>query len=176
MEESMLPYISPEETWRKLQAGEIRLVDIRDVQEFAEVAIPGSLLAPLPVTALQPLKDADAPEKPVVFTCRSGRRTENAAARLQGLVQEGYQLRGGIMAWEKAGLPVVRTAKLPMPINRQIQICAGALVLVGVVGSTSWSPLLWLAGFVGAGLFFAGVSGFCGLGILLSHAPWNKVG
>lgn len=170
----MLPYISPEETWQKLQAGEIRLVDIRDVAEFAEVAIPGALLAPLPVVPLQPLKDKDAPEKPVVFTCRSGRRTENAAAVLQGLVAEGYQLQGGIMAWEKAGLPVLRTAKMPISIMRQIQVCAGALVLIGVVGSTAWSPLLWLAGFVGAGLFFAGVSGFCGMGILLSHAPWNK--
>ena len=172
----MLPYISPEETWRRLQAGEVRLVDIRDVPEFAEVSIEGSLLAPLPVAALQPFKEEGAADKPVVFTCRSGRRTENAAALLQGLAQEGYQMRGGITAWEKAGLPVLRSKSLPMPIFRQIQIAAGALVLTGVVCSTAWPPFMWLAGFVGAGLMFAGISGFCGLGILLSHAPWNKVG
>ena len=172
----MLPYISPEETWRRLQADEIRLVDIRDVSEFAEVSIKGALLAPLAVASLQPFKDEGAPEKPVVFTCRSGKRTENAAALLQGLTAEGYQMRGGIQAWEKAGLPVTRSHSLPLSLNRQIQICAGALVLIGVVGSTAWQPLLWLAGLVGAGLMFAGLSGFCGMGILLSHAPWNKVG
>lgn len=171
----MLPYISPEETYRRLQADEIRLVDIRDIPEFAEIFITGSLLAPLPVVQHQRIHDPGAPEKPVVFTCRTGRRTEAAAQHLHGLADKAYQMRGGIVAWEKAGLPVQHAAALPISMMRQIQICAGALVLIGVVGGTAWSPLLWLAGFVGAGLFFAGVSGFCGLALLLARMPWNKV-
>jgi hypothetical protein len=31
-----------------------------------------------------------------------------------------------------------------------------------------------LSGFVGAGLLFAGVSGFCGMARLLAVMPWNK--
>jgi hypothetical protein len=31
-----------------------------------------------------------------------------------------------------------------------------------------------LAGFVGAGLTFAGVSGFCGMARLLALLPWNR--
>jgi hypothetical protein len=57
---------------------------------------------------------------------------------------------------------------------RQIQIGAGALVLLGLAGALVWPPMIWLSAFVGAGLAFAGVSGFCGLGLLLSAMPWNK--
>jgi Protein of unknown function (DUF2892) len=31
-----------------------------------------------------------------------------------------------------------------------------------------------LSGFVGAGLLFAGVSGFCGMARLLAVMPWNR--
>jgi hypothetical protein len=33
---------------------------------------------------------------------------------------------------------------------------------------------LALAGFVGAGLVFAGITDWCGLGLLLSRMPWNR--
>lgn len=61
-----------------------------------------------------------------------------------------------------------------IPLFRQIQIAAGSLVLIGVIGSAFWHPFFWLSAFVGAGLVFAGISGFCGLGVLLSHMPWNR--
>jgi hypothetical protein len=35
-----------------------------------------------------------------------------------------------------------------------------------------WIALSW---FVGAGLVFAGVSGFCGMARLLAVMPWNRV-
>ena len=60
---------------------------------------------------------------------------------------------------------------------RQVQIVAGSLVLLGVVLGTTVSPLfLLLSGFVGAGLVFAGLSGWCGMAQLLALAPWNRVG
>jgi hypothetical protein len=31
-----------------------------------------------------------------------------------------------------------------------------------------------LAGLVGAGLVFAGISGFCGMARLLARLPWNR--
>ena len=82
-------------------------------------------------------------------------------------------MEGGIGAWEKAGLPVERGAST-MPLFRQIQIAAGSLILIGALGSLGWHPLLWLAVFGGAGLVFAGITGFCGLGVLLSRMPWNR--
>ena len=111
----------------------------------------------------------------IVFFCHSGNRTANASdllERLAGDVQ-AYRLDGGISGWEKAGLPVEHISST-IPLFRQIQIAAGSLVLIGVIGSAFWHPFFWLSAFVGAGLVFAGISGFCGLGVLLSHMPWNR--
>jgi rhodanese-related sulfurtransferase len=59
---------------------------------------------------------------------------------------------------------------------RQVQIVAGGLVLLGVVLSQVVAPgWLWLSGVVGAGLIFAGISGFCGMARLLAALPWNRV-
>jgi rhodanese-related sulfurtransferase len=59
---------------------------------------------------------------------------------------------------------------------RQVQIAAGSLVLLGLILGT-WVAPGWIAisGFVGAGLVFAGVSGFCGMARLLAVMPWNRV-
>ena len=56
----------------------------------------------------------------------------------------------------------------------QDKIGAGGMVLLGLVLSLVWPQWLWLSAFVGAGLVFAGVTGFCGLGLLLARMPWNK--
>lgn len=190
----MLPEISPEEAHRRWQAGEIRLVDIREPAEMAEVSIPGALLAPLEVVqwqatglaraaALDTIPDTTpdttsgaAPARDTVYFCRSGRRTTAHAERLQAIPHTGrqFQLQGGLSQWEKAGLPVRRGAGLPLELNRQIHIAAGALALVGSVGSFYWPPLVWLAVLVGAGLAFSGLTGFCGMGLLLQRMPWNR--
>ena len=188
----MLPAISPQEAFERFSKGEARLVDIRETDEYTQEFVPGSRLIPLSIIAKHPLKDADAPDKPIVFFCHSGNRTANASdllERLAGDVQ-AYRLDGGISGWEKAGLPVEHISST-IPLFRQIQIAAGSLVLIGVImmfsasyarayqetgviGSAFWHPFFWLSAFVGAGLVFAGISGFCGLGVLLSHMPWNR--
>jgi rhodanese-related sulfurtransferase len=62
-----------------------------------------------------------------------------------------------------------------MEIMRQVQIAAGSLVLIGVLLGFFVAPAWFgLAGFVGAGLTFAGLSGFCGMARLLMFAPWNR--
>ena len=58
---------------------------------------------------------------------------------------------------------------------RQVQIVAGSLIVLGVVlGYAVHAGFFLLAGFVGAGLVFAGVTGFCGMAVLLMKMPWNK--
>ncbi len=168
----MLTKISPKEAHKRFTEGTARLIDIRTSEEFAQLSIEGSLLAPLSVVTLQHLPSSDTQE--VIFLCRSGNRTENANSTLQKLSPNAYALDGGILAWQKEGLPV-RTGKMPaIPLERQIFIAAGGMVFIGVIGSFAWPSALFLAGFVGAGLVFSGITGFCGLGILLSKMPWNK--
>jgi hypothetical protein len=46
----------------------------------------------------------------------------------------------------------------------------------GVILSQSVAPgWIWLSGFVGAGLTFAGITGTCGMARLLAAMPWNRV-
>ena len=102
----MLPAISPQEAFERFSKDEARLVDIRETDEYTQEFVPGSRLIPLSIIAKHPLKDADAPDKPIVFFCHSGNRTANASdllERLAGDVQ-AYRLDGGISGWEKAGL------------------------------------------------------------------------
>lgn len=85
-------------------------------------------------------------------------------------------LDGGLNAWEKAGLPVETNADAPLEIMRQVQIAAGSLVLIGVLLGFLVAPAWFgLSAFVGAGLTYAGVTGFCGMARLLMLMPWNRV-
>jgi rhodanese-related sulfurtransferase len=64
----------------------------------------------------------------------------------------------------------------PLPLMRQVQIAAGSLILLGLILSNTVAPAwIILTWFVGAGLTFAGVSGFCGMARLLAVMPWNRV-
>jgi rhodanese-related sulfurtransferase len=85
-------------------------------------------------------------------------------------------VEGGTLAWEQAGLPVVR-GKEAISLERQVRIAAGSLVLLGTaLGAFVHPAFLGLAAFVGAGLVFAGVTDSCGLGMLLARMPWNQAG
>ena len=129
-------------------------------------------LEPSPLT---PVTSSD-PDADVIFTCRSGMRTAGACDRLAARTSgDSFVLDGGLDAWVKAGLPVATNADAPMEIMRQVQIAAGSLVLIGVLLGFFVAPAWFgLAGFVGAGLTFAGLSGFCGMARLLMFAPWNR--
>ena len=79
----MLPAISPQEAFERFSKDEARLVDIRETDEYTQEFVPGSRLIPLSIIAKHPLKDADAPDKPIVFFCHSGNRTANASDLLE---------------------------------------------------------------------------------------------
>jgi len=134
-------------------------------------------------SVLTPLSRFDAAKvrgaqvgKRVVFHCRSGKRSRDAATRFAREGEATFHLAGGIEGWKAAGMPVVRPAKgARLPVMRQVQIVAGGLVTLGVALGLSVSPwFLGLSAFVGCGLVFAGVSGWCGMAILLGAMPWNR--
>ena len=168
----MLPKLAPQDVYTRLQEGSARVVDVREPDEYTRESISGAVLYPLSVAAKNPLPPSD---KLTVFLCRSGRRTEgNAALLSERAGGNAAQMEGGMMAWVKAGLPVERASRTPLPLQHQIQIGAGSIVLLGLLLHFIWPAALWLTALAGAGLLFAGLTGFCGLGILLSKMPWNK--
>ena len=88
---------------------DVLLVDIRTPAEIAQGMIPDALQLPM---HLIPLQMNEIPkDRDVVIYCRSGARSYQACAYL---MQQGYNrvlnLRGGIIAWARHGLPIVAPA------------------------------------------------------------------
>ena len=80
-------------------------------------------------------------------------------------------VEGGTRAWIDAGLPVVTGKRRAISIERQVRIGAGSLVLLGAILGAVANPLFFvLSAFVGAGLIFAGITDWCGMGLLLARA------
>lgn len=149
-------------------------LDVRSPMEYREVHLAGSRLIPLDAMDGSSLA-SELTGKKVVIICRSGQRAKRAAATLAAAgVGDLAILDGGVLAWEAAGLPVNR-GPAGLSLERQVRIAAGMLVLSGVVLGTWVHPAFYgLSGLVGAGLIFAGVTDWCGMGLLLARAPWNK--
>jgi rhodanese-related sulfurtransferase len=163
-----LKTLTPAEARQLVESG-ARLVDIRNPDEFARARVPGA--ENRPVDQLTRVHG----EAPVIFLCRSGMRTAANADRLAACCGEGYLLEGGLEGWRQAGLPVEEDRKAPLEIMRQVQITAGSLVLIGVLLGFLVAPAWFgLSAFVGAGLVFAGTTGWCGMATLLALMPWNR--
>lgn len=160
-------------TW--MAAGGTVVVDVREDYEHAEERIEGAMLRPLSTFDPEAVRQ-EAGTKRVVFHCRSGKRSLDAAERYRQNGEATFHLAGGIEGWKSVGKPVTRPATAPrLPIMRQVQITAGALVAIGVALGVTASPwFLGLSAFVGCGLMFAGISGWCGMAKLLAVMPWNK--
>lgn len=63
----------------------------------------------------------------------------------------------------------------PISIQRQVQIVAGSLVFLGTLLGALVDPrFLFLPGFVGAGLTFAGITSTCEMALLLQKLPYNR--
>ena len=90
------------------EAGEkFRLIDIRTDAEIAQGIIDNAEIIPMHLIPLK-AQELSSDEK-VVYYCRSGNRSGQVCAFLtqQGMGQNAYNLRGGIIAWARSGYPVV---------------------------------------------------------------------
>ena len=167
--------LTPAEARAQIAQG-ARLIDIRDADEYAREHIPDAELVPLATLNGGATLNARAGER-VIFHCQAGSRTQNNAIRLAAAAAPAQVslLAGGIQAWKAAGLPVEEDKSQPLPLMRQVQIAAGVLILLGVLlGYTVNGGFFLLSGAVGAGLTFAGVTGFCGMARVLAIMQWNR--
>ncbi|MCU0233550.1 MAG: SulP family inorganic anion transporter [Thermoanaerobaculales bacterium] len=94
------------EDFRRLAADpDALLIDVREPAEFARGHIPGARL--LPLRRVLDEGPELARDRRLLLACRSGRRTLRAMHMLRSMgFNEVYGLRGGILAWQAAGLPV----------------------------------------------------------------------
>lgn len=169
--------IPPREANRRLDEGSAILIDIREPNEYAREHIPGARLVPIGNVDTHDFDRDRATGKAVIFHCQSGRRTAANAARLLATgFKEAYTLEGGLSGWRAAGLPARIDRSQPIDLQRQVQIAAGSLVVLGIALAALLSPwFVLLSAFVGAGLVFAGTTGTCAMARLLGRMPWNAV-
>ena len=161
-----------------LQSGKrVALIDVRTPVEHDEQRISGSHLMPLDRLDANAVKSTAQSAEQCVIICRSGKRAEQAFQKLQAAGCENLSiLDGGVTGWESAGLPLERSERKRLPLMRQVQLVIGVLALVGsILALTVHKNFAIIPAFLGAGLTMAGATGWCGLAILLSKMPWNKV-
>ena len=165
---------TPREAHERRVAGTARLVDVRTPAEYRALHAQDAELVPLDRFVPATVGAGQPAGVTIHLLCRTDNRSRMAA---QKLVEAGcvcVVVEGGTEAWTAAGLPVVR-GKSAMSIERQVRIVAGLLVLTGVVlGFTVHPYAFGLAGFVGAGLTFAGITDTCMMGMLIAKMPWNR--
>ncbi len=170
--------ILPRELYRQQRAGTpVELLDVRTPPEYGRARVTGARLIPLaeldPETFLNQRRITDAP---LYITCQSGTR---AAAAVEKFRRAGFNgcilVEGGMEAWMNAGLPVERGETKVLPLMRQVQIVVGAISAVGAAMAlwvNIWFAVIPLM--TGCGLLFAGMTGTCGMALLLARLPWNR--
>ncbi len=104
--------LSPVEATLLINREDAVIIDVRDIGEFSQGHIPNARHIPL---AELPKREAELnklKDKPLIFCCASGMRSGSAASRLkkQGF-DKIYNLRGGMLEWDKAGQPISRGKK-----------------------------------------------------------------
>lgn len=160
-----------------LSGKRVTLIDVRTPVEHDEMHIAGSNLMPLDRLNPAAVRSAAIHAEHCVLVCHSGKRADQAyqklcASGLDNLVI----LDGGVMAWESAGLPLNRSEKKRLPLIRQVQLIIGLSALGGsILALTVDKNFALIPAVMGAGLALAGSTGWCGLAMVLSRMPWNKV-
>ena len=169
--------ISPKELHDQIARGNaVELIDVRTPVEFREVHV--TFARNIPLDQLDATKVASGRKGatgPLYMICRSGGRGKQACEKLAAAGLNVVNVEGGTLAWDRAGLPVVR-GKKAISLERQVRIAAGHLVLIGAaLGAFVHPAFIGLSAFIGAGLLFAGLADTCGMGLLLARMPWNRV-
>ncbi len=152
------------------------VLDVRTPSEFSARRAAGARNIPLDAIPATIAGEKLPKDATICVLCEKGGR---AAIAAEHLLKSGHRnvhvVSGGTEAWALEGLPVEGTGRKAISIERQVRIGAGGLVLLGVILGFLVNPGFFaLSAFIGAGLVFAGITDWCGMGLLLARAPWNR--
>lgn len=160
---------------KQLQAENSVFIDVREPAEFRACHIANAKLIPL--GQINAEKISMHQSQNLIIYCQKGVRGNKAC---QKLIKQNNQLKlfnieGGIDAWLAVNYPTQQEPSNVLALDRQVQITIGIMVLLFSLLGYFYSPSFnFAAAFIGIGLIFAGISGFCGLARILALAPWNK--
>ena len=103
------PSVSTLEATQLINRQGALVLDVRNADEFQKGHILNARNVPLSQLDSRLADIGKFKDKPIIVSCESGNRSGSAAAvlRKHGFAQV-FSLRGGIGAWQQAGLPVER--------------------------------------------------------------------
>ncbi len=152
------------------------VVDVRTLGEREALCLKTpSLSQPLDVLDPELVRNAlPDPNAPFFIMCKSGRRSQNAAAVLEAAGLTGATVvEGGMDACALYGAEIVHN--LPLSLDRQINVGIGVAVLITLFLGATVSPFCyWGTAVLGGGLVFLGITGSGWLHALMARASWNR--
>jgi phage shock protein E len=109
-----LPTVDVQEADRRLREDTDRplLLDVREPNEFEDVRAPGAALFP---TSQFMARVAELPtDRPILVICHTGGRSAAVTGYLARTGRTDVaNVAGGMVAWERSGLPVLRGRPAP---------------------------------------------------------------
>ena len=94
--------VTPQQTLEMVQSGAAYGIDVREIEEWD--------LGHFDLFSLNPLSTFDGDvlptDKPIIFICRSGKRSGQACIAVEPRGLKVMNMEGGMLAWQTAGLPM----------------------------------------------------------------------
>lgn len=101
--------IAPSEAVQLINHDDALVLDVREDAELGQGSIRGAKHVPLSVLKQRVEELAKYRETPVITYCRSGSRSGHASALLlKHEFQRVFNMKGGLIAWENAELPIAK--------------------------------------------------------------------
>lgn len=99
--------LTPGQARERTDSGDAVLLDVREISEWRAGHAPGACHLPLSRLVTGAALPPEAVGRHVVAICRSGQRSQRAAKLLVAQGIDARDVKGGMTAWVKAGLPLV---------------------------------------------------------------------
>ncbi len=157
--------------------GSCAVIDVRTPAEYAAEHLAGARLLPMDEVDAAALAGLGVGgEKEFYLLCQTGGRARRVAQKLCAAgVSGGILVEGGLEACRAAGVGIVKGRSRVLPLMRQVQIVIGSVSATGAALAILKHPMFALIPLLmGLGLLVAGLSGACGLAILMAKLPWNR--
>jgi len=101
--------ISPVESTQMINHDDALVLDVREMNKYSDGHILNSVHIPLSNIKTRMSEIEKYKAKKVIVACRSGHRSSHACANLRKSgFEQVFNLRGGVMAWQNANLPLIK--------------------------------------------------------------------
>lgn len=104
--------VGPSDAVQLINHDDALILDVRENNEVSNGMILDALHIPLGSLKNRLSELVEHKSRPIIVGCRSGHRSGVACGQLR---KEGfetvYNLKGGILAWQNAGMPLIKEAK-----------------------------------------------------------------